>query len=152
MIEFYMRSCLKLLTKKNVENPFIITNIGSHPSCQIECKNICQDMYIYICNREDQTYLGCCHSHPDPLVSLCHSQNWLNNQSIDHWGVKSVVIHLNFGQQAFDWVDLGTLALGRFQPLYGGGFHRCPGFHWYPLHAFSYDGDGLGQNLLPRGE
>jgi hypothetical protein len=48
MIEFYMRSCLKLLTKKNVENPFIITNIGSHPSCQIECKNICQDICIYI--------------------------------------------------------------------------------------------------------
>ena len=23
-------------------------------------------------------------------------------------GVKSVVIHLNFGQQAFDWVDLGV--------------------------------------------
>jgi len=23
-------------------------------------------------------------------------------------GVKSVVIHLNFGQQGFDWVDLGT--------------------------------------------
>ena len=26
------------------------------------------------------------------------------------WGVKSVVIHLNFGQQAFDWVDLGVSA------------------------------------------